>query len=65
MYRIALALAAVAMVASPSMAANRCRDAKGHFIKCPPPKAAASVAKRCRGAGGKFVKCGTPGAKPA
>lgn len=65
MYRLALALAAVAMVASPSIAANRCRDAKGHFIKCPPPKAAAPVAKKCRGAGGKFVKCGTPGAKPA
>lgn len=63
MIRIALALAAVSMVASPSVAANRCRDAKGKFIKCPPPKAA--PAKKCRGAGGKFVKCGTPGAKPA
>lgn len=63
MIRFALALAAVAMVASPSIAANRCRDAKGKFIKCPPPKAA--PAKKCRGAGGKFVKCGTPGAKPA
>ena len=64
MYRIALALAATAMVASPSLAANRCRDAKGHFIKCPAPKAV-PVVKKCRGAGGKFVKCGTPGAKPA
>lgn len=62
MIRFALALAAVAMVVSPSIAANRCRDAKGKFIKCPPPKA---PAKKCRGAGGKFVKCGTPGAKPA
>jgi len=63
MYRFAFALAAVAMVATPSIAANRCRDTHGKFIKCPPPKAA--PAKKCRGAGGKFVKCGTPGAKPA
>lgn len=64
MVRFALALAAVAMIATPSIAANRCRDAHGKFIKCPPPKAAAP-AKKCRGAKGKFVKCGTPGAKPA
>jgi hypothetical protein len=51
------------MVATPSIAANRCRDAHGKFIKCPPPKA--GPAKKCRGAKGKFVKCGTPGAKPA
>lgn len=62
MFRVTLALAAVAMIASPSIAANRCRDAHGKFIKCPPPKA--TSAKKCRGAGGKFVKCGTPGAKP-
>ena len=43
MLRIAFALAAVAMVATPSMAANRCRDAKGHFIACPKPKPAAKV----------------------
>jgi len=62
MIRFAFALAAVAMVATPSMAANRCRDAKGHFIKCPPPKAA--PAKKCRDAKGRFAKCGTTGAKP-
>ena len=61
MLRIALALAAVAMVATPSLAANRCRNAKGHFIKCPDtPKKVV----RCKGANGKFAKCGTPGAKP-
>jgi hypothetical protein len=64
MIRFAFALAAVAMVATPSMAANRCRGAKGQFIKCPPPKAA-PAAKKCRDAKGKFAKCGTPGAKPA
>lgn len=63
MYRFALALAAVAMVATPSIAANRCRAPNGKFIKCPPK--ATPVAKKCRGAHGKFVKCGTPGAKPA
>ena len=63
MLRIAFALAAVAMVATPSMAANRCRDAKGHFIACPKPKPAATG--KCRNAKGHFVKCGTPGAKPA
>lgn len=62
MLRIAFALTAVALVATPSMAANRCRDAKGHFIKCPPPKV---KPVRCRNAKGHFVKCGTPGAKPA
>lgn len=63
MVRFAFALAAVTMIAAPSLAANRCRDAHGKFIKCPPPKAV--PAKKCRGANGKFVKCGTPGAKPA
>jgi len=38
MLRISFALAAIAMVATPSMAANRCRDAKGHFIASPQPK---------------------------
>ena len=65
MIRFAFALAAVAMVATPSMAANRWRDAKGHFIKCPPPKAATTATKKCRTANGKFAKCGTPGANPA
>lgn len=61
MYRFALALAAVALVATPTMAANRCRDAKGKFIKCPP---VAKKVVRCKTANGKFAKCGTPGAKP-
>jgi hypothetical protein len=64
MLRIAFALAAVATLATPSLAANRCRDAKGHFIACPPTKPAAATGK-CRNAKGHFVKCGTPGAKPA
>lgn len=63
MLRIAFALAAVAMLATPATAANRCRNAKGHFIACPKPKPAATG--KCRNAKGHFVKCGTPGAKPA
>lgn len=63
MYRFALALAAVALVASPVTAAGpRCRDAKGKFIKCPP---APKKVVRCKNAKGKFTKCGTLGAKPA
>jgi hypothetical protein len=37
-----------------------CRDAHGHFMKCPPPKMI-----RCRDGRGRFVKCGAPGAHPA
>jgi len=62
MYRFALAIAAVALLASPATAAGtRCRDAKGKFIKCPP---APKKVVRCKAANGKFAKCGTPGAKP-
>ncbi len=60
-FALALALAAVAMVATPSLAANRCRNAKGQFIKCPP---APKKVVRCKTSNGKFAKCGTPGAKP-
>ena len=49
------------IAAAPSFAAP-CKDAKGKFIKCPPP--AAAPATRCKGPTGKFAKCGTPGAKP-
>ena len=62
MRSLILAFAALAMTLSPALAAP-CKDAKGKFIKCPPPKAAASA--RCKGPNGKFAKCGTPGAKPA
>ena len=47
---------------APSIAAP-CRDAKGHFTKC--PKSAPAKTKRCRNAKGHYAKCGTPGAKPA
>jgi hypothetical protein len=60
MLRLALALAATATLATPALAAP-CRDAKGHFMKCPTNKPVA--AKHCK-LHGKFAKCGTPGAKP-
>ena len=54
---------AIASLAVSPVSAAACRDAKGKFIKCPPP--AAAKATRCKDAKGKFAKCGTPGAKPA
>ena len=60
--RITFAAAvAVAMLSTPVLAAP-CRDAKGHFAKCPPKASAKAV--RCKDAKGKFAKCGTAGAKP-
>jgi hypothetical protein len=72
----AVAAAAMLMTAPAAMAAP-CKDAKGKFIKCPPPPAkqvckdakgkftkCPQQAKLCKDAKGKFAKCGTPGAKP-
>lgn len=56
----ALSLALVAGAATPLVAAP-CKDARGKFVKCPPPPAAKAV--RCK-AKGKFARCGTPGAMP-
>ncbi|MBV9841615.1 MAG: hypothetical protein JOY99_08825 [Sphingomonadaceae bacterium] len=61
-------IAAVMMLTlSTAVAAAPCRDAKGHFVKCPPPApaAAAGVTKdksgRCHIASGpkkgQFTKC--------
>ncbi len=61
MIRLLVAFAAASLLTVPSFAAP-CRDAKGKFIKCPPP--APAKAARCKDAKGKFAKCGTPGAKP-
>ena len=61
--RITLVALCAAMLAlpAPALAAPPCKDARGKFIACPKPAAAA---KRCK-LNGKFAKCGTPGAKPA
>lgn len=60
--KILIATSLAALAGSPAFSAP-CRDAKGHFIKCPAKTAPAP--KRCKDTKGKFVKCGTPGAKPA
>ena len=55
--------AALALAALPGAAtAAPCKDAKGKFIKCPPPAPAKGA--RCKDARGKFAKCDAPGAKP-
>ena len=61
---IITAASAAVVIAGLSLpaAAAPCRDAKGHFMKCPPPAAAKGA--RCRDAKGYFAKCKTPGAKP-
>ena len=58
---LASASVAVLLLASSAVAAP-CKDAKGKFIKCPTPAAAAPT--RCKDGKGKFIKCGMPGAKP-
>jgi hypothetical protein len=55
------ALTALSLLSAPSLAAP-CRDAKGHFTKCPTAPAKKQV---CKDSKGKFAKCGTPGSKPA
>ncbi len=59
--RAATLLLLFAVSTTPALAAPG-KDAKGKFIKWPPP---AAPAGRCRSAKGAFVKCGTPGAVPA
>jgi len=50
--------AALAIVAVPvSVQAAPCRDAKGKFVKCTKPAAAAPKKGPCRDAKGKFIKC--------
>jgi hypothetical protein len=71
--RNTLILAAIAAMAFTSVAeAKACKDAKGHFTKC--PAAEALVAKTapnkagpgtCKDAKGHFAKCGSVAAIPA
>ena len=67
MIRLVTLTAAVALIATPALAAGPCKDAKGRFTKCPPAAAAAGggVVKdakgKCRVASGakkgQFTKC--------
>jgi hypothetical protein len=59
---VALSLVAGA-AAAPVMAAP-CKDAKGKFIKCPPPPVVAAKGP-CKDAKGKFVKCPPKPVAPA
>ncbi len=60
MVRIAFAAAALALCATPSLAAP-CKDAKGKFIKCPPSNVTKGKDGKCRFVAGpnkgKFAKC--------
>lgn len=67
MVRTSLALAALALLASPSLSAN-CRDAKGKFVKCPtaaPAATSGNITKDPKGKchftsgpkKGQFTKC--------
>jgi hypothetical protein len=68
--------ASAALIVGTAAYAAPCKDAKGKFITCPPPKAAQckdakgkftkcpTVAAKCKDGNGRFAKCGTPGAKP-
>lgn len=58
-----LAFALTAFSAGDVFAAQ-CKDAKGKFMKCPPP-AAAKAATKCRDMKTKkFAKCGAAGTEP-
>ena len=62
MSRLLAVAAALSLLASPALAAP-CKDAKGKFIKCPPPAAAPAPKGPCKDAKGKFIKCQPPAAQ--
>jgi hypothetical protein len=57
MKKLILALSALSLLgaATPSIAANPCRDKSGKFIKCPPKISVKP--KACRDDKGHFMKC--------
>lgn len=65
--KVVAAFTALALIAAPSIAGDKCRDAKGKFTKCPPAAAtnATNVVKDAKGKchvasgpnKGKFAKC--------
>lgn len=56
MKKLLLAVTSLSLLATPCLAATRCRDTHGKFIKCSDQK------PKCRDAKGHFAKCGTKGA---
>jgi len=67
MFRVSTVAAAIALIATPALAAAPCKDAKGKFVKCPPAATAAvggvvkDKAGKCHIATGpkkgQFTKC--------
>ena len=60
---LTLIVAAVMLAPAASFAAAPCRDAHGHFMRCPAatPTPAPAHPNRCR-LHGRFTSCSTPGA---
>ena len=62
---LTLIVAAVMLTPATALAAAPCRDAHGHFTRCPAatatPAATAAHPNRCR-LHGRFTGCSTPGA---
>lgn len=57
------AITAMGVAGQTAAASPQCRDAKGHFTKC--PAAAPAKPAKCKDAKGRYAKCDAPGAKPA
>ncbi len=63
--KLIVAFTAASLIVSPVFAGQQCRDAKGHFTKCPPAAASAAVTKDAKGKchfasgpkKGQFTKC--------
>src|SRR5579862_3117460 len=63
-----LVTAAFALSLAGAAGAESCKDAKGKFVKCPAPAAAAAAPAKagpCKDAKGKFTKCPAADAAPA
>ena len=67
MKKLVIVLSALGLFAgsgASAAVAHRCRDTKGHYVKCAQHHAMAA-AHKCRDSKGHFVKCSTKAAKPA
>ena len=56
MRSLSLAIAALALIATPAFAAP-CRNAHGKFVKCPTKTTTTTKKAPCRDAKGHFKKC--------
>ena len=60
-FALVTALAVALTAGAADAAAQKCRDAKGKFIKCPPPAAATKCRDKTTK---KFAKCSAPNTEP-